>query len=140
MNNIVFFLTEHWMLSGLFGLLLVALIANEWISQIWGAARVSPEEAIQWMNHKQAVVLDIRQPESFAEGHILGSINILPSQLEKKIGSLQKYQDKPLIIVGTVSQETGKVATLLKSQGYQSVILRGGIQEWRNAGLPLVKK
>lgn len=140
MNSIVFFITEHWVLSGLFCLLLIALIAHEWISQAVGAGAVSSEEAIQWMNHRQAVVLDIRQPDVFAEGHILSAVNIPASLLDKKLGSLQKYQDKPLIVVCMTSQEAAKVAKVLKTKSYQAVILKGGIQEWRAAGLPLTKK
>ena len=140
MDDIIFFLTEHWILSGIFLLLLIALITQEWISQSFGMATVSPEEAVLWINHKQAVVLDIRQPNLFLEGHILDALNLPAASLDKKMGLLQKHQDKPLIVVWSSSQEASKVVKVLKTKGYQAVTLKGGIQEWRTAGLPLVKK
>jgi rhodanese-related sulfurtransferase len=140
MDSIISFLMAHWVLSSLFIVLFVAFIGHEMFSQSLGASMLSPEIAVDWMNHQEAVVIDVRSAPSFLEGHIVGAHNIPGNTLDKKIGTLQKYKDKPLIIVCSMGREAAKVAETLKKQGFRATVLQGGLQGWRAIGLPLAKK
>jgi rhodanese-related sulfurtransferase len=139
MSHFVHFVTNHWILCSLFVVVLIALLVNEWIHRSFGALGVAPESAVLMMNHQHAIVLDIRGETSFLEGHVLGAHHLPSHSVEKKIGTLQKYKDKPIILVCTQGQESSKVHRQLKEKGFQVVVLEGGIQAWKAAGLPLVK-
>jgi rhodanese-related sulfurtransferase len=140
-EQLVAFATQHWILSSLLGLVLVAILVNEWMNRNFGPPQIAPESAVQLINHQEALVLDIRAESAFATGHILDSQCIPASALEKKMGSLQKYTSKPIIVVCALGQSAVKVAVDLQKQGFQKVfVLNGGIQSWKTAGLPLVKK
>jgi len=140
MGPIIVFLLNHWVLSALFGVLLVAFIINEAMQRRYGVSHLSPEQAVQMINHEEAVVVDLRSETLFKEGHILGAINISAAHLDKKLNTLQKYVNKPIILVATAGQDASKVGAQLKEKGFQVRELGGGIQAWSSANLPLVKK
>ena len=141
MEHFVEFITNHWILSSLVGVIFVAYVINEFIIQNQLIHHeVNPSQAIALMNHKEAVVIDIRNESNFKEGHIVDSLSIPEQQLSQKMKSLQKYATKPIIVVCNVGQSAKKATALLKENGFsQARILSGGIQNWRAAGLPLVK-
>ncbi len=140
MEQFVVFITNHWMLSSLFALALVVLAIYEFVVGRLGIAEVATERAVQLINHEKAVVLDLRSEALFAEGHILGSIHLQPSAIDKKMGLLDKQLGKPLILVCATGQSSVSVCDVLQKKGFQLYILSGGIQNWKVAGLPLVKR
>ncbi len=137
--QLVDFITKHWILCTLLVLVLLLLLQQEWMHQRSATLQVRPEQAVQWMNQHQAVLLDIRSQSAFAQGHVLGSVSIEQAFLEAKLQSLEKYRDKPLIIVCQVGQSAVGVAQRLKQKGFQTLVLAGGIQQWKAQGLPLVQ-
>jgi len=139
MNELVAFITNHWVLSALFTMLLVGFFINEAVQQKIQAPRINAEQAVQLINHQEARVLDLRSESLFSAGHILGALPFSASVLEKKLETLQKHINKPLIVVCALGQESPKVALQLRDKGFQTVVLNGGIQAWKEAGLPLVK-
>lgn len=141
-ESLVPFLSQHWILSSIFVLLFLALCINEFILRRsgFGTHLLSPEQAVQWINHKEAIVVDIRNPKSFSEGHILGSLNIPEDVFDKKIGLLEKFKNRSLIVICASGQTSQKVVRDLKKKGFQALLLSGGLLAWRNAGLPLSKK
>ncbi len=140
MDQFVVFITNHWILASLFVVVLVALLINEWIGRQFGLPEVNPEVAVQMMNRTEAQIFDIRGESAFQSGHILGSHTVPRQSLEKKIAVLMQYADKPVIVVGSLDQETSKVGQELQQKGFKQLsILRGGIPAWTRAGLPLVK-
>jgi len=140
MDQLITFITNHWMLSTLFVVLVIALGVNEWMSYSFGIPKISPQEAIQLINHQEAVVIDLRNETTFTTGHILGAMNIPTASIEKKLNSLQKFLSKPIILVCHAEHDTPKVAAQLNKQGFKVFLIQGGLQEWRRSGLPLVKK
>lgn len=140
MEPLISFLMSHWILTSLFVVLLVAVIAYEVYSASLSTSTLPPEMIVNAMNHQEAVVIDIRNAQSFGEGHIVGAHNLPADQLDKKIATLQKFKGKPLIIVCSLGKEATKVAVTLKKQGFQAIVLHGGLQGWRAAGLPIIKK
>ncbi len=140
MAQFVVFITHHWILSALFAFTLVALLINQLFESRFGLPSITPEHAVQLINHQEAVVFDIRSESAFAEGHILDAIHVPVLQLDKKMGVLQKYFTKPVVVICATGQESSKMATLLLQKGFLNVLtLSGGLQSWKAASLPLVK-
>lgn len=138
----VAFLTNHWVLSALFVVAFIALMANEILQARLGGAFVTPEQAVALMNRQGAIVFDIRDESAFSGGHILGSIAVPanPVSFEAKMGSLKQYSAKPIVLACEGGQKSLSMSALLKQKGFANVlVLRGGIQNWRAAGLPLTR-
>lgn len=141
MEEWVVFITNHWILASLLGVVLFAFIINEIIGGHFGSRQeVSPERAVQLINHQEAVIFDVRTEAAFLEGHIVGAEQVTPASLAKKMGHLQKYLKKPIIIATATGQDTSKMLSLLQEKGFLQVfILSGGVQGWKSAGMPLIK-
>ena len=140
MQDIIQFVVNHWLLSGLFIVLLILLLLEEARSKgLLG--QLGPQDLVQLINRESAVVVDIRNREAFQDGHIVGSVNFLQAELEKDFNQLRKYKDRPIVIVCATGQKSGEIAAKLKKQNFERVhVLSGGINAWKNASMPLVKK
>jgi len=140
MQQFVVFITKHWVLASLIAVALLAFLVNEFIHRRLATNEVSPEQAIQLINHQEAVVFDIRSESLYAAGHILGAEWASSPLLDKKIETLKKFIKKPIIVVSALGHDSSKVTEKLKEKGFlQVVVLNGGMQAWKAAGLPMVK-
>jgi rhodanese-related sulfurtransferase len=137
--QLVDFITKHWVLCALLVLVLLLFLQQEWQHRRAGILQITPEQAVQWMNQQQALVIDIRSQAAFAQGHLIGSLPIEEAILQKKIQSLEQYRQRPLIIVCQAGRTAMQAAQRLKQQGFKAVVLGGGLQEWTSKGLPLVQ-
>lgn len=141
MKELVVFITSHWILASLLGVLVFAFILNEIIGSHFGSRHtVLAEHAVQMINHQNAVVFDIRTETEFSTGHIVGAEQLTAATLDKKMPHLAKYLQQPIIIGTTNGQDTTKMMTLLREKGFSRIfILSGGMQNWKSAGMPMVK-
>jgi rhodanese-related sulfurtransferase len=98
--------------------------------------------AVQMINYKDAVVLDVREGSEYAAGHVPNSRHIPADKLEERLHELEKFKDKPIILIHRSGvNTTGKAGAILRKQAFAHVHdLQGGIDAWRQANLPIVKK
>ena len=90
------------------------------------------DEAVKLMDkEKDYVILDVRRPDEFAEGHIPGAINV-PNEI---IGTeeIPELPDKSqLILVYCRSGRRSKEASeKLVKLGYTNIVEFGGILDWK---------
>ena len=117
---------------------LVSLLV--WDSSQKAGPKVSTHEATRLINTQNAVVVDIRDKKDFKEGHLVDSINMTSAQIKDRASELEKYKDSPIIVVCKTGQTASEASKTLKQQGFEQVYrLQGGIMEWTNNNLPLVK-
>jgi rhodanese-related sulfurtransferase len=98
--------------------------------------------AVQLINYKDALVLDVREGSEYDAGHVPNSKHIPADKLEQRIQELEKFKSKPVILIHRSGvNTTGKAGSILRKQGFEHVHdLAGGIDAWRQANLPVVKK
>jgi len=102
--------------------------------------RVSPNKAIQLINHEGALIVDVRDGGEFTASHIAEARNIPLKELEKKMAELEPWKEKNLLLVCLSGVRAGQASARLEKQGFTQVsCLDGGIDAWRRAGLPLVR-
>ena len=96
------------------------------------------EEVIDYINKKNAFVLDVRASKDFKRGAIAGSKSIPIDGFEGRVNEVPK--DRPVIVVDTVTTSSVKAAKILRAQGYKEVFVReGGIKGWVDAKLPFTR-
>lgn len=134
--NLIEFATTHFILSGLFVIILSLLIFTE-LSK--GGESLSSREVTALINRDEGVVIDIRNKKDFASGHIVGSLNIPHDKLTSRVSELEKHKTKTLILVDALGQQAGTAARDLKKAGFTAARLGGGIATWRSDNLPVVK-
>lgn len=91
--------------------------------------RISPAQALA-LRSQGAVVVDIRDPQSYALGHISGSLLLDNHSLHDFIA--QADMDKPLIVSCYHGNSSQSAAAYLVHQGFSEVYsLDGGFDGWR---------
>ena len=103
-------------------------------------AQVGALEAVQLMNRRDAIVLDVRDAADYAAGHIANARNIPFAQLSDRLRELEKFKSRPIIISGESGTRAAKVCAALQKIGFSDVFaLRGGLRGWVEASLPVEK-
>ncbi|OOF67916.1 rhodanese-like domain-containing protein [Rodentibacter caecimuris] len=103
---------------------------------------VSNAEAVVLMNNENAQVVDLRSLDEFQRGHIINSVNLLPTEIKNhNLGKIEQHKNTPIIVVDINGVLAASSAELLAKQGFERVyVLKDGIAAWVGANLPLVKK
>ena len=132
------FISNHFILVSIFVFLLVAFVINEGKQ---GGAAITPNSLVNLVNREGAVIVDIRDKKDFGAGHIAGASNMPFSTLDSRMGELQEFKAKPIVLVCKMGQHAGAAGRKLKGAGYENVRrLSGGMAEWNANSLPVVKK
>ena len=101
---------------------------------------VNSASAMQLINHKNALILDVREQSEYDDGHILNSRWIPLGKLKERMGELEKYKDQPIVVVCRSGNRSGTACFLLGKRDFTQVYnLEGGVQAWKKANLPLEK-
>ena len=116
--------------------LTLAVIFNELRLKTQGLGSVPASMAVKLIN-QGATVLDIREQEKFAKGHIVDSRNIGESELrDSELEKLKKK--KAVLLVCDNGLKSAKCAADLRKGGFESVFsLKGGIMSWQQENLPV---
>jgi rhodanese-related sulfurtransferase len=114
------------------------LIFSELRRKSRGMTHVEPQAAVALINN-DAVVIDIRSPEAFAKGHIVNARNIPLDELEADNSKITQLSSNPIIAVCDAGMSSTRAVDKLRKAGMESVYgLKGGINAWTEASLPLV--
>lgn len=101
-------------------------------------SRISVEDAAPRIQSAQALLIDVRAQSEYASGHIEGATHIMYGTLPEHLDELPR--DQPIILQCASGTRSQIAASLLQMQGFTDVAnLRGGIDAWRAAGLPVTK-
>ena len=130
----------HMLLFGLAvttgGMLLWPLIARPFRR----TQEVGAFEAVQLINRRDALVLDVRDTGEFAAGHIMNAKHIPAAQLSDRVKEIEKHKLRPIIVSCGTGSRAPAVSDALRKKGFaEAFALRGGIAAWQQASLPLEK-
>lgn len=102
---------------------------------------VDPLQATEMINHRDAVVVDVRPAADFAKGHIINALNIPMNGFKNQTATLSKHKGKPIIINCRSGSQSAMACGQLRKAGFEEVYnLRGGLLAWESASLPLTRK
>lgn len=105
-----------------------------------GVPNVGTTEAVTLINRQHALVLDVRTDTEFASGHILDAKHIPLDKLAERLGELNKYKDKPILVNCQRGGRSAKACEVLRKAEFKQVHnLQGGLEAWLQAKLPVVK-
>ncbi len=76
------------------------------------------------------VLLDVRQPEEYAECCIEGSMLVPLHKLVEETPKLAIPKDRQIICVCRSGRRSGLAAEFLRSQGYLAANMEGGMRQW----------
>ena len=86
------------------------------------------------------VILDVRTPEEFAQGHVPGAINISHDKLADRIGELMDAKNKDVVLYCRTGRRAGMAADTLQASGFNKLLhLDGDMLKWAEANRPTEK-
>ncbi len=125
----------------LIGLALISGGGLLWLVLERRGKEMSLFEATQLLNKGNVAVLDVRDADDFAQGHLRGAKNIPHRQLASRGTELEPFKSKSLLVVCKAGVQAPRVITPLRKMGFDEVyILSGGITAWTAQGLPTTTK
>ena len=105
--------------------------------------KITMEEFDRMRKERDVVVLDVRSPREFGEGHVAGAVNVPVSgvplkQFDEQVGNLDK--GKTYLVHCARGVRSANAVSRMEKLGFRQLLdYSGGMDEWRNAGKPLEK-
>jgi rhodanese-related sulfurtransferase len=141
MSEFFHFLAAHWLLSAAFIIVLAITAAVEWRDKEQNTSHhIDTQSTINMMNRNQATVIDLREASAYKQGHIIGAKNIPLNELNADNKELKKISSEKIILVNEQGIIKATTKQEIKKINFKEVnILKGGMQAWKTADLPLSK-
>lgn len=126
------------------GLTLVALIISisaKKLSKFFGgdAIEITAEQAVELVEHQQAILIDLAEKTIFEKHHITSAVNMPGITF---INATAKLEDtsKPVILLPMKGLFPMPVVQFLYSEGVTKLyLLKGGVNEWKKAGFNVLE-
>ncbi len=131
MERIFEFIGNHTILTGIFGVVLLAWIIYEVSRMTRQWKEVDSLGAVRLINREDALILDVSNSADYAKGHIHGALHMPPSKIEAGNQQLLKDKDRPVLLYCKNGQVSPQMATRLTKLGFTNVnLLIGGLAQW----------
>jgi rhodanese-related sulfurtransferase len=103
--------------------------------------QLNSQELTFIVNKEQGIVIDIRSDKEFKTSSIIDAKHLPNDKVKNNdFSSLEKYKDKPIIVICYAGMSAVQVANKLSKEGFARVsVLKGGMNSWTGAGLPVAK-
>ena len=80
---------------------------------------------------KDLIILDVREPKDFNNGHLLNAINIPIEDIDKRMDELRNYKSKDIIVYCNTGRKSAEVAEKLVEHGFTDVTnIVDGVSEY----------
>ncbi|HYF04075.1 MAG TPA: rhodanese-like domain-containing protein [Patescibacteria group bacterium] len=83
------------------------------------------------VSQPDTVILDVRQPEEYAERNIPNSILIPLGELPARFSELERFKDREIIVHCKMGGRSAQACQFLNQQGFNATNLKGGITAWK---------
>jgi len=138
MDNILEFTGNHPLLVFFLMISIFVVIFAELRRKASGLILVDPVAAVQLINN-DGIVIDLRSVESYVRGHIVNARNIPFDEFAAKKDKIAKFKNRSIIAVCDAGTSSAKAVDSLRKTGFESVYgLKGGMNAWTEAGMPVV--
>ena len=95
------------------------------------APNISGEAAHELVQKQGALLLDVRTPQEFADGHVDGALNIPVQELESKLASLPAKKDQDVVVYCRSGARSARASGILKQAGFTKIHDLGAMSNWR---------
>lgn len=104
-----------------------------------GAEPLAAAQAQDLIQQKKALVLlDVRTPDEYQQGHLQGAQNLdFYQDFGNKITGLDKNQE--YLVYCAVGGRSAQAVEQMRAQGFKVYDLKGGYKAWQAAGMPTTK-
>lgn len=137
MEIIDFLFADEQLFTTITLLVLIALLIGNIITdKLKKYEDVDTTAATELMDDDNLIILDVREKKELKSGYIKDSTHIPLSDVKNKLDQLDK--DKSILVYCRSGSRSSHIAGVLTRNEYENVYnLKGGIQAWKRAKLPV---
>ena len=85
------------------------------------------------------VIIDVRTPDEYNQGHIAGAINVSHDTIEDNLATLAKYKSNSVVVYCRSGRRAAFAESILSENGFKNLQhLTGDMNGWLKAKLPVV--
>lgn len=123
----------------------VALAVGWMVRRLFSGPTVSPAELKSRLDAgSDVVLLDVRTPEEYRDGHLAGSVNLplhqVAGTLAANAGEFGRYAESPVVVVCRSGSRAHAAARMLRKAGLRDVrVLAGGMIGWTVRRFPVAR-
>src|SRR5881396_3824572 len=100
-------------------------------------SEIDATQARERIESGEPVVVDVREQEEWAEGHIPGAVHVPRGHLESRIERAAPDRSQPVLLYCAGGSRSAFAAKTLEELGYETVVnLAGGFTDWKRNGFP----
>ena len=117
----------------------IALLALAFPASAGEVKSIAPDELFEQLKARKEkiLVLDVRTPKEYREGHVPGSVNIPYHQLESRIGDVKAHAAEKVVVYCESGGRAAKAEAMLQEAGISEIYdLDGHMKEWREQKRP----
>ena len=93
--------------------------------------QISQDEAMKMMQEQtDCLIVDVRRPDEFAEGHIAGAVNVPNETIEDEAPDALPDKEQTLLVYCRSGNRSKEASQKLADMGYTNVYEFGGINTW----------
>ena len=100
---------------------------------------VPAEDLLARVRDGLVTVLDVRPPEEYAQGHVVGALNVPLDRLQERLKDLPTDREVVAYCRGPWCVLSFEAVARLREAGFDARRLQDGLPEWRRAGFPVVR-
>lgn len=98
---------------------------------------IPPAELTERVQSGEVILVDVRPPEEFRAGHLVGAVNVPLTQLNDYLERLPREREVVAYCRGPYCALAYDAVARLRNAGYRARRLEGGFPQWAAAGLPI---
>ncbi|WP_029410216.1 rhodanese-like domain-containing protein [Treponema pedis] len=83
-------------------------------------------------------VIDVREPDEYAEGHVRYAVNISVNEIENRIAEIEDLKDKNVVTICRSGKRSQKAAEILEKHGFNKIYNARGVSEYNYTTLTKV--
>ncbi|WP_018152761.1 rhodanese-like domain-containing protein [Leeia oryzae] len=113
----------------------LVMTAKQQVKELATNAVVASMDDTSW------TILDVREPDEFAAGHLPGAVNVPRGMLEFRLSANPAWQNAalPVLVYCKTGGRSALAAATMQAMGYEHVVsMAGGFDAWAAASLPVV--
>jgi rhodanese-related sulfurtransferase len=102
--------------------------------------QIDPAAVQRLMETAKPLILDVREKAEWDAERIAGAVHVPIRELPAALDKLPESRGAPIVVVCKIGYRSGIAMTILRMWGYTNVrAMRGGLDAWKAAGLPVTK-
>lgn len=135
------FFASNIVLFGALGIIIALILRLEIKRATSGFKAITPTQAVQMINREDAILVDVREDNELGQGSIRNAVHLSLSVLKQRVEELRKHSNQPIIAYCRTGNRSAEACAILLQNDFENVMsLKGGIEGWKVANLPVTKK